>query len=332
VSFAGYGEMLYENVENATPRIDFLRAILYTGYRFNDRFVFNSEIEFEHGGEEVAIEFAYLDYRVSDALTVRGGHVLLPLGLVNELHEPNVFLGSQRPETERRLIPSTWHENGFGVLGSRGPVSYRAYLVNGLDASGFSAAGLRGGRQGGAQALAADWALAARVDVTPTPGAFAGIGLYRGDSGQDAAGDADAGTTIVEVHAQAQVRGADVRGLFARATVDDAAGLNGALGFTGPQSVGSALHGGYLQVGYNVLSQYVADVSLLPYYRFEKLNTHAEVPAGFAADPARNETFQTLGVELKPISSIALKFDYTWVSNEADTGRNRVGVNLGYAF
>ena len=332
VSFAGYGEMLYENAENATPRIDFLRAILYTGYRFNDRFVFNSEIEFEHGGEEVAIEFAYLDYRVNDSLSLRGGHVLLPLGLVNELHEPNVFIGSQRPETERRLIPSTWHENGFGVLGSRGPVSYRAYLVNGLDASGFSAAGLRGGRQGGAQALAADWALAGRVDVSPTPGTFAGVGVYRGNSGQDAVGDVDAGTTIFEVHAQAQMRGADVRGLFARATVDDAAGLNRALELTGTQSVGSTLHGGYLQLGYNVLSQYVADISLLPYYRFEKLNTQAEVPAGFLADPARDETFHTLGVELKPISNIAVKFDYTWVSNAADTGRNRVGVNLGYAF
>jgi hypothetical protein len=332
VSFAGYGEMLYENVESATPRIDFLRAILYTGYRFNDRFVFNSEIEFEHGGEEVAIEFAYLDYRVNDALSVRGGHVLMPLGLVNELHEPNVFIGSQRPETERRLIPSTWHENGFGVLGARGPVSYRAYLVNGLDASGFGAAGLRGGRQGGAQALAADWALAARLDVTPMPGAFAGVGLYRGNSGQDAVGAVDAGTTIVEVHGQAQVRGVDVRALFARATVDDAAGLNQALGFTGMQSIGSTLNGGYLQFGYNVLSQHVIDISLLPYYRFEKLNTQAEVPAGFLVDPARDETFHTLGVELKPIPNIAVKVDYSWISNAADTGRDRVGVNLGYAF
>jgi hypothetical protein len=332
ISFAGYGEMLYENVEEGAPEIDFLRAVLYTGYRFNDRFVFNSEIEFEHGGEEIGIEFAYLDYRLNDSLSLRGGNVLMPLGLVNEFHEPNVFIGAQRPETERRIIPTTWHENGFGVLGSHGRFSYRAYFVNGFDASGFTAEGLRDGRQGGVEAIAADWALVGRLDVTPVAGAFAGIGVYRGDSAQGEFGDIDAGTTIFEFHGQAQIRGFDLRGLFARATVDDAAGLNRALGFTRAQSIGSTLDGGYLQVGYNVLSQYVANISLLPYYRFEKLNTQAEVPTGFLADPATDETFHTLGVELKPIPNVVVKFDYQWISDAADASRNRANVNLGYAF
>ncbi|MEW6322813.1 MAG: hypothetical protein AB1635_17215 [Acidobacteriota bacterium] len=331
VSFAGYGEMLYENADGRTPRIDFLRAILYTGYRFNDRFIFNSELEVEHA-TEIFVEFAYVDFKVRDDLTLRGGLVLVPLGLVNEFHEPTVFVGARRPETEQRIIPSTWRENGVGVLGSRGRVSYRAFLVNGLKGSGFTAAGLRGGRQKGAQALAADWAAAGRLDVDVSPGVFAGVGLYRGGSGQDQVGSASVPTTIVEVHGQAQVRGVDVRGLFARATLDDVAALNRALGLTGARSVGDALQGGYLQLGYNLLSQVSAATALTPYYRLERINTQSSVPSGFLADPAQNQTLHTFGVEVKPIPQIVLKADYQKVSNRAGTGRNQFNINLGYVF
>ncbi|MCY3765897.1 MAG: hypothetical protein OXH06_10790, partial [Gemmatimonadetes bacterium] len=61
VSIAGYGEALYENyASDKTDQFDYLRAILYAGYRFNDRFLFNSEIEVEHA-KEIFVEFAYVD-------------------------------------------------------------------------------------------------------------------------------------------------------------------------------------------------------------------------------------------------------------------------------
>ncbi len=341
VSIAGYGEMLFQRLADTNQAgarlgsessIDLLRAVLYTGYRFNDRFIFNSELEFEHGGEEVGVEFAYLDYRLNDHVSARGGMLLLPLGLVNEFHEPNVFIGTRRPETERRIIPSTWHENGAGIVGSAGRVSFRAYLVNGMNAAGFTSNGVRDGRQGGIEAKAEDWAFAGRADVSPMAGVFAGIGVYQGNSGQDQFGSATAGTSIVEVHGQAQVRGFDVRGLFARASIDDAGMLNEALGFSGNSSIASVLHGGYAQVAYNVLSQRATTVSLAPFYRLEQVNTQAEVPAGFTANPSRNARWHTIGVELKPIGNIALKADYQRNTNKAETGRNQFNVSLGYAF
>ena len=113
VSIAGYGEMIYNNfaAENElgdpvrqSTQLDFLRAIIYAGYRFNDRFVFNSEIEFEHASTSLegsaSVEFAYLDFIANDYLSLRGGLLLVPMGLVNELHEPTVFMGALRPETE----------------------------------------------------------------------------------------------------------------------------------------------------------------------------------------------------------------------------------------
>jgi hypothetical protein len=341
VSIAGYGEMLFQRLDasnesgsrlGADSSIDLLRAILYTGYRFNDRFLFNSEVEFEHGGDEISIEFAYLEYQINRHLSVRGGNLLVPLGLVNEFHEPNVFIGTRRPETERRIIPSTWHENGAGLVGTAGPVTFRAYAVNGLNATGFTAAGIRGGRQGGAEATANNWAFAGRADVAPIPGVFAGIGLYQGGSGQGEIDGTDVGTTIVELHGQAQIRGFDVRGLFARAHLDDAGRLNEALGLAGRASVGETMAGGYGQVAYNLLSQRSSRLSLAPFYRFEQLNTQHRVPSGYVADPARDMRMHVLGVELKPIPAIVVKADYQITSNKARTGRDQFSVALGYAF
>src|SRR5687767_7197646 len=231
-----------------TTRLDFLRAVLYAGYRFNDRFLFNSELEVEHGNE-IFVEFAYVDYVLTDNLNLRGGLLLVPLGLVNEFHEPNVFLGAKRPETEQRIIPSTWRENGGGILGAYGPVNFRAYITNGFNGAGFTAAGLRGGRQRGIQTRAAHMAFSGRLDVTPIPGVVAGVGLYNGGSGQEQVvlngTRLDMGTTVAEVHAQGQWRGIDVRGLFARATVDEAAEASRALGLALTAPIAERMEGGY---------------------------------------------------------------------------------------
>jgi hypothetical protein len=317
VSFAGYGEAVYQNSEQVAARFDLLRAVLYAGYRFNDRFLFNSEVEFEHGGEEVGVEFAYLDYRVRNDLTLRGGLVLLPMGLINEFHEPTVFLGALRPETERRILPATWRENGFGVLGARGPVSYRAYAVTGMNAEGFSASGIRGGRQNGIEALAEDFAFVGRVDVTPVNGVFVGGSLYAGNSGQKQFADVNVGTTIGEVHGQAQIRGWDARALYARVSLDDVAALNAARDLTGPSAIPGTMQGGYAQLGYNVLNTRSTSVALTPFFRFERVST------------ATSADYRTLGVELRPTTGVVVKTDYQWLSG---SGRNQFNVALGYAF
>ncbi len=339
VSIAGYGEMLYENyASERTSQFDYLRAILYAGYRFNDKFIFNSEIEVEHA-KEIFVEFAYVDWLARDNFGVRAGMLLVPMGLVNEFHEPNVFLGAERPVTEQSIIPSTWRENGAGVYGSAGDmVSYRAYVVNGLNGSAFSSSGVRGGRQKGGKAKADNMAVTGRVDVAPTPGVFFGGSFYVGGSGQ---GDIEVDgvnygvrTSIFDVHGQAQVRGFDIRGLYARASLDDTAELNLVLGLTGANGVAETMRGGYLQFGYDVLSQVpaAAGVGLTPYIRYEMVDTQAAVAAGFARNPSKDNTYTTFGVELKPISNIAVKVDYMWVANDAGGGTDQFNVNVGYAF
>ena len=338
VSIAGYGEMLYENYASGkTDQFDFLRAILYAGYRFNDRFLFNSEIEVEHA-KEIFVEFAYVDFLATENIGLRAGMLLIPMGLVNEFHEPTVFIGAERPVTEKSIIPTTWRENGGGIYGAFDKVSFRAYAVNGFNGSAFSSSGVRGGRQKGGKAKANDMAFTGRLDFTPTPGVFFGASFYTGGSGQGeiVVDDTSYGvrTSIFDVHAQVQVRGFDVRALFAQAMLDDTVPLNQVLGLTGSSGVAEKMQGGYLQVGYDVLSQVPAagGVSFTPYVRYEKVDTQAAVAAGFTRSASKDNTYATFGLELKPIPNIVIKVDHMWVNNPADSGVNQFNVNVGYAF
>lgn len=348
VSIAGYGEMLYENFDKETDagtssgkadQIDFLRAIVYFGYRFNDRFLFNSEVEFEHAstgqGGEVSVEFAHVDYLLNDSVTLRGGMVLIPMGFLNEFHEPTVFLGARRPITETVIIPTTWRENGFGIVGRKGIFDYRAYLVNGLNAGGFSSSGLRSGRQKGAQAKLEAPAFVGRVDVNPTPGFLFGGSLYAGDSGIFTPvfnPDLEVRTLMGEAHAQYRRGGLDLRALYARASLDHVAELNAALGLTGNNSVGESLAGGYVQAGYDFLAGSRRGAGLTPFLRYEKVDTQNEIPSGFQKNPARDQTIWTFGLEYRPIFHIVVKADYQAFDNEADSAVDQFNLLLGYSF
>jgi hypothetical protein len=350
LSIGGYGELLYESFDStrddgaasgSRDRIDFLRGVLYAGYKFNDDWVFNSEIEFEHAstgsGGEASVEFAYLDRIVRPGVNARAGLLLVPMGFVNEIHEPPLFLGAKRPDVERVIIPTTWRENGLGLFGEAGPFTYRTYLVNGLRADGFSSSGLRSGRQKGAQAIGEDFAWVGRFDYTATPGLLAGVSLYAGDSGQglsDAAGDEIAAqTSIFEGHLEWKWRGLEARALYTEASVDDVARLNQALGFTGSRSIGESMEGWYGQVGYDLLAHRGNDArSLIPYARWEWFDTQAEVPSGYSRDPAREVEVLTLGIAWRPIDQIIFKLDHQDYDNEAGTAIDQWNVALGYLF
>jgi hypothetical protein len=338
LSIGGYGELLYQNFDSdrddgaasgRTDTFDVLRGVVYFGYKFNDRWLLNTEIEYEHAGSEVAVEFAYIDYLWRPQMNVRGGLVLIPMGFLNELHEPTVFLGARRPDIENAIIPSTWREGGFGLFGDLGPFTYRTYIVDGLRGAGFTSGGLRGGRQKGNQARAEDFAWVGRLDFTGAPGLLVGASAYVGDSGQELS--PDVGTEIFEGHLEWKWRGLEFRALGVQASLDDVAALNAALGLTGNRSVGEKLQGYYLQLGYDVLAGR-GERSLTPYARWETYNTQDEVPAGFLANPSTDVESLTLGVAFQPIDQIILKVDHQDYKNAAGTGVDQFNVLLGWIF
>jgi len=353
VSIGGYGEILYQNFSGSredgspsglTPTIDLARAVLYFGYKFNDHFVFNSEIEYEHAvtasdkGGETEVEFAYLDWMSGKrAFNARAGLVLIPVGLINQLHEPPVFLGARRPDVETIILPSTWREIGFGAWGDAGPFSYRLYLVNGLNATGFAADGLREGSQEGSLALARNFALTGRLDYTGLAGVLVGASFFTGNSAQGHATPAGesfgARTTFFDFHLDTRWRGASFRALWAQSTVGDAAAINQVNDLPRNESIGSRQQGWYAEAGFDVLSLARATrMSLTPFVRYEAWDTQAEVPDGYARNRENDVTQWTAGVVFKPIPQVVVKLDGQWRRNAAKTGVNQLNVALGYEF
>jgi len=356
LSVGGYGEMLVQNFDEEqddgapsgrTDEADFLRAVLYFGYKFGDRIVFNSEVEIEHAttGEgddekgEVSLEFAYLDFLVHKSFNVRAGLLLAPLGFVNELHEPPLFHGARRPEVETQLIPSTWRDNGAGVFGEFGPFSYRLYAMAGLDGTLLSASNLRGGRQQGTHSNMEDVAFAGRIDLSGVPGLLAGVSAFTGDTGFD---NFEGGRlTLWDAHADWKWKGLELRGLYARALVSDAGAVNAAhldedgasAPLLGTASVGERLSGWYGQIAYDVLAPLEGtQQQLLPFVRYERLDTQRRVPPGFASADATERAIVTGGLTYKPIPNVAVKVDYQNFRNEADTGVNQFNLAVGYLF
>ncbi|MBK8870838.1 MAG: hypothetical protein IPN19_07255 [Elusimicrobia bacterium] len=367
VSLGGYGEMVYQNYDGQKDdgtasgkkdTLDFLRFVLYAGYRFSEKFVLNSEIEFEHAAEdkrgEVSVEMVTLDYLWSSPLNVRGGLLLLPVGFVNENHEPTVYHGVLRPSVERNIIPSTWRENGAGIFGQVGPLSYKGYVINGLQAvgdlhehgfnqhkilrqsKGFQAStGVRDGRQKGSSALAEDWGWVGRLDYQVVPGVAVGGSVYSGDSGQGAmvAGEElKAKTTLWETRGDIQWNGLELRGIYTRLSVNQAGLVNVAQGFSGNKSVGEKMWGGYGQLAYNVFSVCDTGVYLAPFVRYERYNTQHRVPGGYATNPANDRTELVYGLTFEPIATVVLKGEYQNNRNRADTGVDQWNFGMGYMF
>lgn len=348
-SLGGYGETLYENFSatrrggqpsNAIDRMDLLRGVLYVGNRFNESFVFNSEIEFEHASTErggaVSVEFAFLDYAMSPQASFRVGLLLIPMGFTNELHEPTAFLGAKRSDVETRILPSTWGENGIGVYGDVGPITYRSYLVTGLNASAFDAEeGIREGRQGGAEANADTFASVTRVDWTAVPGLIAGGSVYLGTASTEQAANRGGGmhlpVQIYEGHAEWRHRGWELRVLGAFTSIGKAGELSTAKNLAPSQGIGENQRGYYVQAGYDVLSQ-GGGASLVPFVRWDDLNTQALVASGFTPDPANRERIFTVGASFKPIDYIVIKPDYQLRLQGDGSGVNQFNLAFGYVF
>jgi hypothetical protein len=360
LSIGGYGEGNYSakvgDKGSSNDSADMARMVLYAGYKFTDRILFNSELEFEHastgeGSEskgEVSVEFASLDFFIDKRANARAGLVLMPMGLVNRIHEPLFYFGNHRPEVEQRIIPSTWREMGAGLFGAITPnLTYTAYVVNGLNATGFTSDGIREGRGGGSNAKAENFGYVARMDYDPTalPDITVGGSAYVGNSGQNqtfAGQKADVFTQLYEAHVQWKYRGLEFRTLGSWGHVADAALVTAAnIARNGPidpdhpnagQVVGSQNYGFYTELGYDVLPLLWQDTTqyLAPFFRYEKLNTMAKAPAGYANDPTRDWQIYQVGLQYKPIPNVVIKADYR--NYVAKQGPLPDDFNLGFGF
>jgi hypothetical protein len=354
VSLGGYAEASYrrccwDSSGGGNNEFDMTRVVAYIGYKFTDRIVFNTEIEFEHVTTEQAgsvnVEFATLDFLWKDELNFRVGNLLLPMGLINEVHEPPFYYGTRRPQTEQVIIPTTWHENGGGVFGRLGEsVQYRVYVINGFDVNGYESSGLREARQDGSEALANDLAFVSRLDWDALPGLRLGGSYYVGGSGQDQSIDAggteqklpNARTSIWELHAEYRLAALTARALFARARVADAGQLSELFTLAGNEQpvIAESMFGGYAEIAYDVIPYFFpgSEMSLEPFFRFEYVDTQDNVPSGFIADRTFKQRIYTPGIQFKPIPNVVLKLDYRNVDSFGGDVGDEVSFGFGLVF
>lgn len=349
LSIGGYGEANFQLVTadrgSASDSFDFLRFVLYVGYKFNDWIVFNSETEFEHAttegnesldqeGGSVSVEFAQLDFLFHPRFNLRAGLVLVPMGFLNEIHEPPFFFGNLRPQVEQQVLPSTWRANGVGIFGELVPgLEYRTYGVTSLDASGFTSGNLRDARQNGSRERANDWSWVGRLDYTLLPGTFVGGSAYLGDQGQDRSfGGVKPGvfTQIYEGHVQARAAGVEFRALGALVQVDDAAALSAAL----DQTIAKVMLGYYAEAGYDLMPLLLPDTThyLAPWFRYSRIDTQNSVPEGFPANEAKDRDIYEVGLMYRPIPEVAVKLDYRIQDAKRGNLPDELRLGAGFVF
>jgi len=338
VTVGGYGEIIYNQPEGDNGELDVRRLVLLFGYKFNDRVQFVTEVELEHV-EEVFVEQAFLQYSLSDNVNLRGGLMLVPMGIVNEYHEPTTFNGVERPSSDASIVPTTWREIGFGVAGKFDNVSlrYQAYVFNGfasVNGTKFlgGSNGLRNGRQKGIQSTINSPNFAAKLDYYGIPGLRLGLSGYFGrtqaEDDVDDIDGADVGIAMIGLDARYAYQRFTARGQFIHSSLNDTEAYNTLYN----TDLGSALQGWYLEAAYNLLPLSKKQ-QLFAFARYEDYDTHASVDGSLIRNPSYDRNEWTFGLSYKIAPGAVVKADYQIKDNATSTEvPNQLNFGIGVWF
>lgn len=321
-TFGGYGELHYNNLNNKgtgadKQEMDFHRFVLFFGHQFSDNIRFFSEFELEHAlsadgaAGEVELEQAFLEFTLSDTTRAAAGVLLMPVGIINETHEPNTFYGVERNAVEKNIIPATWWEGGAMLSHQFGAgFSADAAVTSGLNTTAANSYAVRKGRQKVSEAQAKNLAYTGRLKWTGMPGVELATTLsYQSDitQGNDPAAGA---ALLAEAHAVIEKGPFGLRALYATWQLDGA----------GPESIGADE-----QTGWYVEPSYKVNPKLGVFARYSTWDNQA-------GDDTDSEYAQTsVGVNYWPHPDVVLKADYQ--SDSAPAGKSAFrGFNLGLGY
>ena len=345
VTLGAYGEMTYNQPESNNGELDVQRLVLLVGYKFSDQVQFVTEIEFEHV-EEVYVEQAFVNYAIAPNVSLRGGLMLVPMGIVNEFHEPTTFNGVERPAVDNVIVPTTWREIGFGVTGRSNELSigYQAYVFNGFKSTSFGgdggvngflkgSNGLRSGRQKGIKSTIDSPTLSLKIDYYGIPGLRLGVSSYFGktqaEDDVEAIDGSNIGISMLGLDARYAFRRFAARGQYIHASLSDTENYNDLTG----RDLGSALKGWYIETSYNLLAQQKSQ-RLFAFARYEKYDTHADTEGDLLRNDNYNRNDLTMGLSYHIAPGVVLKGDYQFRDNaNADNDvQNRLNMGIGVWF
>jgi hypothetical protein len=323
VHIGGYGEMHYAALDTNGKdqrELDFHRMVLFFGYEFNERIRFVSEFEIEHiiasAGSRGAVELeqVYIEMDVREGMRLQTGAMLMPIGIINETHEPPRFYGVERPIVETTIIPTTWWSNGIQFIHEmENSLRYDIMLSEGLqtqdpsvssDAEPFN---LKAGKQKGSFARAFDLAVTARIRYTGIAGLeLASYAQYQPDLDQSAEQSYADSATLIGAHVIYQWQAFSIRALYARW---DLAGEQA-------KAAGKDLQdGAYLEASWHPSPQWGGFIRQSEW-----------------SQEAGNEASQSdIGINYYPHPDIVFKADYQ-VQNDDAGNSDGFHLGMGYQF
>lgn len=336
---SGYMDFHYNKVRFEDGRLDFHRFVLLVTHQFSDRIRFVGELELEHAfvegleeAGELELEQAYIDFLLSRSFNVRAGMLLMPVGIINERHEPPVYYGVERPLVDTVIVPTTWFEAGAGIHGEIGQGwRYRLYVTAPLNAAEFSAEeGLRSGRQKGGQSNIGRAALTGRAEYVGLRGLTAGVSFWTGSSGFEFRPRFDVPVRLFEADVRYVRDRLEMRAQFAQAGIVAAADLNDAIARQSGVSpnVARSIRGSYAEAGYRLVSgASFGDVGA--FVRYENVDTQFRMPAGYLPLKEFDRDAWVFGATYWPDPDIAIKVDYVLERNRSDVIAAPRSFNIG---
>ena len=341
---SSYGEINYNRPSRAPQlaQADLRRFVLGLQHRIDDKTKVVGEIEVEHSvssaGDpgEVAIEQAYVEHQLNPTWALRAGLFLMPMGLLNENHEPTAFYGVERNFVETAIIPSTWREGGLQLVGAfDNGITLQGGVSTGFDLNKWDARSSEGSKsplgavhQELALAKSRDLALFAALNWRGVPGLQLGGGLFSGGASHGQA-LAPARVTLWDLHARWTPGRWDLAALYSRGSISHTAELNAP--WVGGTLIPKTFEGGYLQAGYHLWRS--DNYALTPFARLERFNTassYADLGPGLTPEARPTERVLTLGANFELAPGVVLKADWQRFSQNRELDRSNLG--LGWSF
>ena len=347
LAIGGYGEIVNKSylAGDNYDQSDAYRAVLYVGYKFDEEWTLNTEIEIEHG-DEAFLEFAYVDYSpkpTNGKLGARAGLLLLPLGIINEQHEPVLFHGVYRPWVENKIIPTTSRENGVGLFGSLvdNKIDYKLYYVTAWKYPGTSktGAGMRDFRGKGSQTTSNEFATIGRLQYNIDSKNMIGVSIYDGKINPSSSvtnykvNDPRTKVRMLSLFTKGELYGIEYAALYHENSFSHVQRLNNTLTTAAYNQFGKKQVGYYYEVAKDMGKYLGSSWYIAPFFRYEFLDFHDEVDSSAYKNSDYETEYHTMGLSIKPIYNIVLKVDYTRYTDGGVNGDSRLlNLGLGYVF
>ena len=324
----GYGELHYNNLNGkgalngkATSdkkEFDFHRFVLMVNHEFTDKVKLYTELELEHAlvkdtaggtnGGEVELEQAYVDFQYADHHHLKAGLFLVPVGLLNETHEPETFYGTERNPVENKIIPTTWWESGLGLSGSfSSQLKYDVAVHSGLKSSDNL---IRGGRQKSSNASAEDLAFTARLAWAPVSNLqLSFVVNHQGDIGQGAVANLGS-ATLYNINADYQLNNFRLKALYATWQLS---------GSTPEANGNDEQTGFYIEPSYKFNNKFGI---------FARYNNYDNTAGSKGTNGEKKQW--DIGLNYWPVPNVVFKADYQ--NQDNDNGSDQDGFNLGVGY